>query len=146
MTCWWASPSWPGSWRRPNSPVVPWSRSSSGIGLNVAWPGPEGAGGTCLDDVGTGTAPVDRRVLLDHLLGALAPRVGSLDDAGGRRGLADEVRQACATLGQRVRVAVASEEFTGMAAAIDDAGRLVVETGSGPRLVTAGDVVHLRPG
>ncbi|MGA2931942.1 MAG: hypothetical protein ABSE98_07640 [Acidimicrobiales bacterium] len=33
-----------------------------------------------------------------------------------------------------------------MAAAIDDAGRLVVETAAGPRRVTAGDVVHLRPG
>ena len=117
-----------------------------GIGVNVSWPGPAGAGGTCLDDVGTATAPVDRRVLLDHLLGALATRAGSLDDAGGRRGLADEVRQRCATLGQPVRVVLASEEFTGMAAAIDDAGRLVVETGSGPRRVTAGDVVHLRPG
>ena len=33
----------------------------------------------------------------------------------------------------------------GRAAAIDDAGRLVVETASGPRAVSAGDVVHLRP-
>ncbi len=32
-----------------------------------------------------------------------------------------------------------------MAAAIDDAGRLVVETAAGPRAVSAGDVVHLRP-
>jgi BirA family transcriptional regulator, biotin operon repressor / biotin---[acetyl-CoA-carboxylase] ligase len=116
-----------------------------GIGLNVAWPGPEGAGGTCLDDVGTATAPIDRRMLLDHLLGALAARAGSLDDPGGRRDLAREVRQACATLGQPVRVVLAREEFTGKAVAIDDAGRLVVETGSGPRRVTAGDVVHLRP-
>ena len=117
-----------------------------GIGVNVAWPGPQGAGGTCLDDLGTPTPPVDRRVLLDHLLGALAARAAALDDAAGRRGLADEVRRHCATLGQPVRVALASEEFTGMAVAIDDAGRLVVETGSGPRRVTAGDVVHLRPG
>ena len=43
-----------------------------GIGVNVAWPGPQGAGGTCLDDLGTPTPPVGRRVLLDHLLGALA--------------------------------------------------------------------------
>ena len=70
----------------------------------------------------------------------------ALDDAAGRRGLADEVRRHCATLGQPVRVVLASEGFTGMAVAIDDAGRLVVETGSGPRRVTAGDVVHLRPG
>jgi BirA family transcriptional regulator, biotin operon repressor / biotin---[acetyl-CoA-carboxylase] ligase len=116
-----------------------------GIGVNVAWPGPEGAGGTCLNDVSTVGAPVDRRDLLDHMLGALVARAGSLEDAAGRRRLAGEVRQACVTLGQPVRVVLASEEFTGLAVAIDDAGRLVVETASGPRRVTAGDVVHLRP-
>jgi BirA family biotin operon repressor/biotin-[acetyl-CoA-carboxylase] ligase len=60
--------------------------------------------------------------------------------------LADEVRRRCATLGQRVRVTLPSGELTGVASAIDDIGHLVVETASGPRLVSAGDVVHLRPG
>ncbi len=63
---------------------------------------------------------------------------------GGER-LADEVRARCATLGQEVRVLLAAEELTGRASAIDDAGRLVVETATGPRAVSAGDVVHLRP-
>ena len=40
---------------------------------------------------------------------------------------------------------LAGEELIGRAAAIDDAGRLVVETASGPQPVSAGDVVHLRP-
>ncbi len=40
---------------------------------------------------------------------------------------------------------LAGEEITGLASAIDDAGRLVVETASGPRSISAGDVVHLRP-
>jgi BirA family transcriptional regulator, biotin operon repressor / biotin---[acetyl-CoA-carboxylase] ligase len=44
-----------------------------------------------------------------------------------------------------VRVTLAGEEFTGRAGAIDDAGRLVVDTAAGPRPVSAGDVVHLRP-
>ena len=115
-----------------------------GIGINVAWPGPAGAGGTCLDDLG-GTAPVDRQVLLERLLGALAARRPLLDEPSGRAALADEVRRRCATLGQLVRVVLPGEELTGLAAAIDDAGHLVVETASGPRRVTAGDVVHLRP-
>jgi biotin-(acetyl-CoA carboxylase) ligase len=38
-----------------------------------------------------------------------------------------------------------NEELTGIASAIDEAGHLVVDTGSGRRLVSAGDVVHLRP-
>lgn len=117
-----------------------------GIGLNVAWPGPDEAEGTCLDfNRGSNGQPVDRRVLLDHLLRALAPRCALLEEAGGRRNLADEVRRRCATLGQWVRVSLVGEDLIGQASAIDDAGRLVVETTSGPRPVSAGDVVHLRP-
>ncbi len=116
-----------------------------GIGVNVAWPGPDEAGGTCLGDLAAGP-PVDRRVLLERLLGALAPRRALLDDPAGRRTLAEEVRRRCATVGQAVRVVLAGEELSGLAAGIDDAGRLVVETASGPRLVSAGDVVHLHPG
>ncbi len=117
-----------------------------GIGINVAWPGPDEAGGTCLEFNRGGKAePVERRVLLDHLLGALAPRCALLEEAEGRRTLADEVRRRCATLGQEVRLILAGEQLTGRASAIDDAGRLVVETASGQRSVSAGDVVHLRP-
>jgi BirA family biotin operon repressor/biotin-[acetyl-CoA-carboxylase] ligase len=116
-----------------------------GIGINVAWPGPPEAGGTCLDDVGTAPQPVDRQVLLDRLLKALEPRCAQLEEAAGRRVLADEVRGRCATLGHQVRVILARDELVGRADAIDDAGRLVVVTESGPRPVSAGDVVHLRP-
>jgi BirA family biotin operon repressor/biotin-[acetyl-CoA-carboxylase] ligase len=116
-----------------------------GIGINVAWPGPPEAGGTCLDDVGGKAQPLDRQVLLDHLLGALEPRCALLEDSIGRQALADEVRRRCGTLGRQVRVTLAGEEFTGRAGAIDDAGRLVVDTAAGPRPVSAGDVVHLRP-
>ncbi len=116
-----------------------------GIGINVAWPGPEEAGGTCLDDAGGTAQPVDRRILLDHLLGALAPRCALLERAEGRRTLADELRGRCSTLGQEVRVMLAGEQLVGRASSIDDAGHLVVETPSGTRAVSAGDVVHLRP-
>jgi BirA family biotin operon repressor/biotin-[acetyl-CoA-carboxylase] ligase len=116
-----------------------------GIGINVAWPGPQEAGGTCLDDVGGATQPVDRRDLLSALLGALEPRCALLEDGPGRRALADEVRERCGTLGQEVRVILPAEELLGRATAIDEAGRLVVATTAGPRAVSAGDVVHLRP-
>jgi BirA family transcriptional regulator, biotin operon repressor / biotin---[acetyl-CoA-carboxylase] ligase len=116
-----------------------------GIGLNVAWPGPPGAGGTCLEDLRGSGEPVDRKVLLDHVLYDLAPRREMLDDTKGRRVLADEVRRRCSTLGQRVRVSLADEELIGVAHGIDGSGRLVVETETGLRTVTAGDIVHLRP-
>ncbi|HEX3794304.1 MAG TPA: biotin--[acetyl-CoA-carboxylase] ligase [Acidimicrobiales bacterium] len=114
-----------------------------GIGINVAWPGPEGVGGTCLNDVAA--EPVDRKLLLDALLSALSPRRALLDSAAGRREVAAELRERCATLGQRVRVELASEAVIGTATEVDDAGHLVVQTAEGPRTVAAGDVVHLRP-
>jgi BirA family biotin operon repressor/biotin-[acetyl-CoA-carboxylase] ligase len=116
-----------------------------GIGLNVAWPGPAEAGGTCLDDAGDRPQPVDKGVLLERLLQGLAGRRPLLDAEAGRRTLADEVRRRCATVGQRVRVTLPNEELTGVASAIDDAGRLVLETQAGRRFMSAGDVVHLRP-
>ena len=115
-----------------------------GIGINVGWPGPPEAGGTSLE-AATGS-PVDRRALLHALLAALGERRAGLDAAAGRRALAEEGRRRCATLGQQVRVTLEGEEITGRAVAIDDAGRLVVETPAGSRRVTAGDVVHLRAG
>jgi BirA family transcriptional regulator, biotin operon repressor / biotin---[acetyl-CoA-carboxylase] ligase len=115
-----------------------------GIGINVAWPGPPEAAGTNLDAWRSGGPPVDRRALLDRLLERLAPRRALLDHAAGRRTLADETRARCATVGQSVRVIVPGGEFTGVASAIDDAGHLVVDTEAGTRLVSAGDVVHLR--
>jgi BirA family biotin operon repressor/biotin-[acetyl-CoA-carboxylase] ligase len=116
-----------------------------GVGVNVGWPGPPEAGGTCLDDAPGRAEPVDKEVLLDLMLEGLARRRPLLDEEAGRRTLADEVRRRCATLGQRVRVMLPNEELTGAASAIDDAGHLVVETEAGRRLVSAGDVIHLRP-
>jgi BirA family transcriptional regulator, biotin operon repressor / biotin---[acetyl-CoA-carboxylase] ligase len=113
-----------------------------GIGINVGWPGPPEAGGTCLE--AAGGSPVDRRRLLERLLGALTGRLVALEDESGRRSLADEGRLRCATLHQPVRVSLEGEEFTGRAVDIDDSGHLVVETPGGSRRVTAGDVVHVR--
>ncbi len=114
-----------------------------GIGINVAWPGPTTVRGTCLDDLCG--EPVDRHLLLEALLKALAVRRGLLDSPDGRQELAAELRQRCATLGQPVRVELAAEAISGVASEIDDAGRLIVQTATGPRTVSAGDVVHLRP-
>jgi BirA family transcriptional regulator, biotin operon repressor / biotin---[acetyl-CoA-carboxylase] ligase len=115
-----------------------------GLGLNIDWPGPAGVGGTCLRDLGA--EAVDRAVLLDALLEALSARRTLLDSAAGRREVLAELRNRCATLGRRVRMELAAEAVTGVASEIDDAGHLVVRTAEGSRTVSAGDVVHLRPG
>ncbi len=114
-----------------------------GLGLNVDWPGPEGVGGTCLNDLSP--TPVDRDLLLETLLGALSSRRALLDTAPGRREVAAELRHRCATLGQRVRVELAAHAVVGEAVELDDAGHLVVRTATGRQTITAGDVVHLRP-
>jgi len=115
-----------------------------GLGLNIDWPGPEGAGGTSLRALGA--EKVDRPELLDTLLDALSTRRALLDSGEGRRQVVAELRNRCATLGRRVRVELASESVVGMATEIDEGGHLVVRTPDGPRTVSAGDVVHLRPG
>jgi BirA family biotin operon repressor/biotin-[acetyl-CoA-carboxylase] ligase len=115
-----------------------------GLGLNIDWPGPEGVRGTCLRDLSSG--PVDRELLLSSLLDALSARRALLDSAPGRREVAAELRDRCSTLGQRVRVELAAEAVVGVAVEVDDAGHLVVQTATGPRTISAGDVVHLRPG
>jgi BirA family transcriptional regulator, biotin operon repressor / biotin---[acetyl-CoA-carboxylase] ligase len=115
-----------------------------GLGLNIEWPGPDGAGGTSLRELGAET--VDRPALLGALLDALSARRALLDSGAGRREVVAELRNRCATLGRRVRVELAAEEVVGVATEIDEAGHLVVRTSDGPRTVSAGDVVHLRPG
>jgi BirA family transcriptional regulator, biotin operon repressor / biotin---[acetyl-CoA-carboxylase] ligase len=115
-----------------------------GMGLNLDWPGPPGVGGTCLAQLSE--AAVDRPALLNGLLEALSARRALLDSTAGRREVAGEMRDRCATLGRRVQVALASETIAGVAEEIDDAGQLVVRTPAGLRTVSAGDVVHLRPG
>jgi BirA family biotin operon repressor/biotin-[acetyl-CoA-carboxylase] ligase len=115
-----------------------------GVGINVAWPGPDEARGTCLDELPGVAAPVDRRSLLDRLLASLTTRRGLLDDRAGRRALTVEIRSRCATIGTEVKVRMAHDEVLGRATAIDDDGRLVVETATGPVHLTTGDVVHLR--
>ena len=101
-----------------------------GMGLNVRgdWFPPELAP--------TATAcPVDRDELLEAWLRAFDARLDGLD------GVLDAARASSATLGRRVRVELAHESFEGVATDLTPEGYLVVDG----RVVTAGDVVHLRP-
>jgi BirA family transcriptional regulator, biotin operon repressor / biotin---[acetyl-CoA-carboxylase] ligase len=130
-----------------SDPGAPGGRAGSaavvvGVGCNVNWDGPEGA--TSLSALAG--RPVDREALLQGLLEALEPRADALDRPDGRRSVVGELRRRCVTLGRTVRVEPAGgPPVTGLAAALDDSGHLVVETGSGEVVVSAGDVVHLRP-
>lgn len=119
-----------------------------GIGLNVTTARdalPEGA-----TSLGAEAGPTDRTTLLLALL----DEVAALDDrwraARGdvaSAGLLDRYRDRCATLGAPVRVALPGDRvLEGRAVDVDPAGHLLVRDGSGDTtVVSAGDVVHVRP-
>ena len=62
----------------------------------------------------------------------------------GLRTVAAEYRVGCATIGREVRVELVDETVTGKALDVDDAGGLLVATGTGVRTIHVGDVVHVR--
>lgn len=90
---------------------------------------------------------VDRVALLVSLLGHLTTAYAALAAGGAQAAAARRAyREACSTIGRRVRVSrVAADDVEGEAVAVDDDGRLVVEVGGTRTAWAAGDVVHVRP-
>jgi BirA family transcriptional regulator, biotin operon repressor / biotin---[acetyl-CoA-carboxylase] ligase len=112
-----------------------------GMGMNVgpgSYPAELAAVATaCAEQAG---GPVDRSELLVAWLRALDAQLDALDD------VVASAAMGSATLGRRVRVELAREQFLGTASRLTDEGYLVVRTDDGrERVVTAGDVIHLRP-
>lgn len=96
----------------------------------------------------TGQAP-NHDDLLANYLNELRSRydrfVAANGDAETSR-LLDEVRELCATIGQRVRIDLpGDQQLHGQAVAVDESGRIVVIDSTGTRYnIAAGDVTHLR--
>lgn len=116
-----------------------------GCGLDLDWrevgrSGDAAAWTSLAESVG---ADVDRGRVLGELLRALDRWVGCLPDGAGD--LVAAYRDACATIGRQIRAELpGGDTVEGVATDVDDAGRLVVERGSGqPATVSAGDVHHL---
>lgn len=79
---------------------------------------------------------------LDHLVAVLP----GTRPQGGAEPARTAYREACSTIGARVRVHLpGGEAAEGTATAVDDDGALVVSTEHGSRSFAAGDVVHVRP-
>ena len=121
-----------------------------GIGLNVTLrenelPVPQ-ASSLAL----AGAETTDRDPLLRALLRSFGTWYGRWSEAGGdaqAAGLAEAYREACATLGRRVRAELPGhQDVIGVASGLDPAGALLVTTADQAEVaIGAGDVIHLRP-
>jgi BirA family biotin operon repressor/biotin-[acetyl-CoA-carboxylase] ligase len=123
-----------------------------GVGLNVtalpdgAEPGPGGlAPGSFAD---AGATVTDRTELTASFLRAFQEMeaVWRLNDGDlERSGVITGYRDACGTIGQRVRAELPDGAVTGVAVDVDADGRLLVKLDDGtPKAISAGDIVHLR--
>ena len=117
-----------------------------GLGLNVTQAPEEvdGPGATSLLDLGV-PAP-DRDQLVASVLRELGGRIVAWRVARGADWqLAADYRARSLTIGTRVRAQLpGGKELVGTASAVDDQGRLCLETGAETVVVSAGDVIHLR--
>ncbi len=126
-----------------------------GIGINVNWPpdwppadstDPElgfiAARGTSLNRI-TGRQ-IDRTYLTSRLLRRIQSWNARLAGEAGLLEIGTEFRRRCATIGREVTVDLGDETVAGIALDVDDAGRLLVSTGTCIRTIAAGDVVHVR--
>lgn len=86
--------------------------------------------------------PVDRADFLIELFNQLVEQYRLVDD---KALLIQAVRQHCQTLGRRVRVQTARQEFEGWAEDLQEDGALLIRMGDGnQRRILVGDVTHLR--
>ena len=120
-----------------------------GAGLNVSLAEDELPVPTATSLLLAESATTDREVLLRAYLRALEHRYDRWRTALGdprASGIGPAYREACATLGQGVRVALPSGQVvSGAAEGVDDQGRLLVRTAAGPvEALAAGDVHHVR--
>jgi BirA family biotin operon repressor/biotin-[acetyl-CoA-carboxylase] ligase len=118
-----------------------------GIGLNVSLAADElpDPGATSLAILGG--RPTARHDLIVALLEGLERRIAGLRAAqGADAALIAEYTSRSLTIGARVRATMPGDrEIVGDAKNVDEQGRLCIDTGAETVVVSAGDIVHLRP-
>jgi BirA family transcriptional regulator, biotin operon repressor / biotin---[acetyl-CoA-carboxylase] ligase len=118
-----------------------------GIGLNVSLRADElpDPGATSLAILGGRAA--GREELIVALLDGLERRIAGLRaEQGAAAALIAEYTARSLTIGARVRATMPGDrEIVGEATHVDEQGRLCIDTGTETVVVSAGDIVHLRP-
>ncbi|WP_304451840.1 biotin--[acetyl-CoA-carboxylase] ligase [Nocardiopsis sp. YSL2] len=121
-----------------------------GIGLNVSQDRSELPVDTAVSLRGEGAIDLNRGRLLTELLREFEELYTPWSAAGGDAGacgLAAAYRELCVTIGRRVRVHLPGDGLLeGVAAGVDGDARLLVDGPEGRTALSAGDVVHVRPG
>lgn len=118
-----------------------------GIGLNMlgrqeSLPVPTATSLEC-----RGAGATDRAELLAEILGQFENWYRRWADSGDAdaSGLRPRYLRLCRTIGKQVNVALpGGRTLSGVAIGVDGAGHLLVEPGTGPVPVSAGDVIHVR--
>ena len=115
----------------------------AGLGLNVSMEEPQLPVPTATSLLAEG-ATVDRRALLRAYLASLDSRYRAWRAGGSPR---EEYRQRCSTLGRDIRVLLPGDapDVVGVAADVDESGRLIVVVANGSRVaLSSGEVQHVR--
>jgi BirA family transcriptional regulator, biotin operon repressor / biotin---[acetyl-CoA-carboxylase] ligase len=118
-----------------------------GLGLNVTLTAEEAPDPAATSLLMLGSSATDRNALVRKILGELAVRIDAWRSAGGAdAALVADYQRYCLTLGSRVRAILPGDrEVVGTAHAVDETGRLCVDTGGQTVAIAAGDITHLRP-
>ncbi|MGH3633877.1 biotin--[acetyl-CoA-carboxylase] ligase [Mycobacterium sp.] len=118
-----------------------------GLGLNVTLTADEVPDPAATSLLMLGSPASDRNTLAHSVLRELASRIDAWRTAGGAdpKLIADYQRHSV-TLGSRVRATLPGDrDIIGVARAVDELGRLCIDTGGETVAVSAGDISHLRP-
>ncbi|MGH3552428.1 MAG: biotin--[acetyl-CoA-carboxylase] ligase, partial [Mycobacterium sp.] len=89
----------------------------------------------------------DRNMLVRRILRELVTRINSWRTAGGADpALVADYQRYSLTLGSRVQATLPGDrDVVGLAQAVDEMGRLCVDTGSQTVAISAADITHVRP-
>jgi len=113
----------------------------AGIGINLT-DSPEGLPATnALKVSGVTITP---EALLEKLLEELNIRRGLLDTEAGRQMLRAEYESVLETIGRSVIVEQSDAMFPALATGIDATGRLILNAAGEEKIISVGDVIHVR--
>jgi len=113
----------------------------TGIGINLT-DSPEGLPATnALKVSGVTITP---EALLEKLLEELNIRRGLLDTEAGRQMLRAEYESVLETIGRSVIVEQSDAMFPALATGIDATGRLILNAAGEEKIISVGDVIHVR--